>query len=206
MITDANGMPVLQPGVDPASTATFNTAFAQIGTVIDSARPLAAGTNPDTVTRTGRYSGYSWTGALQPGIAVLEVIVYSDDWILQRMTHIGVVPKTWVRSRHSGTTWGEWVPLATAGQDGAPWAMSAGHGTSSAAGAVTVTFPAGRFTQPPRVSVTPGNHPNLLTPRVPADPTATSFQVQLFTMPGGALVSANFDWIAVQMTSGSGSG
>lgn len=34
MITDANGMPVLQPLVDDASTATFNAAFAQIGTVI----------------------------------------------------------------------------------------------------------------------------------------------------------------------------
>ena len=36
MITDANGMPVLQPLVDDASTATFNAAFAQIGTVIGS--------------------------------------------------------------------------------------------------------------------------------------------------------------------------
>lgn len=32
MITDSNGMPVLQPLVDDASTATFNTAFATIGT------------------------------------------------------------------------------------------------------------------------------------------------------------------------------
>lgn len=32
MILDGNGMPVLQPLVDNASTATFNTAFAAIGT------------------------------------------------------------------------------------------------------------------------------------------------------------------------------
>lgn len=32
MILDANGMPVLQPLVDDASTATFNTAFAAVGT------------------------------------------------------------------------------------------------------------------------------------------------------------------------------
>jgi len=31
MITDANGMPVLQPLIDDASTATFNTAFGIIG-------------------------------------------------------------------------------------------------------------------------------------------------------------------------------
>lgn len=88
----------------------------------------------------------------------------------------------------------------------APYAMAAGRGTTATSGAVTVTLPAGRFTQPPRISVTPGTHPNVLTPRVAADPTATSFQIQTFTMPGGAQAAANFDWIAVQMTAGSGSG
>lgn len=88
----------------------------------------------------------------------------------------------------------------------APYSTAAGRGTSSASGAVTVTLPAGRFTQPPRISVTPGLHANVITPRVAADPTATSFQVQMFTMPGGAIVAANFDWIAIQMTAGSGSG
>ena len=34
MILDANGMPILQPAVDNAETATFNTAFAAIGTAI----------------------------------------------------------------------------------------------------------------------------------------------------------------------------
>ncbi|WP_136057234.1 DUF859 family phage minor structural protein [Microbacterium sp. K24] len=87
-----------------------------------------------------------------------------------------------------------------------PYSTSTGRGTSSASGAVTVTFPAGRFTQPPRLSLTPMNHTNVITPRIAADPTATSFQVQMFTMPGGALVAANFDWTAVQMTAGSGSG
>lgn len=40
MIIDANGMPVLQPLVDDSSTATFNAAFAQVGTVVG---PLTAG-------------------------------------------------------------------------------------------------------------------------------------------------------------------
>lgn len=39
MITDANGMPVLQPLVDDASTATFNAAFAQIGSVVSGVTP-----------------------------------------------------------------------------------------------------------------------------------------------------------------------
>ena len=34
MILDPNGMPILQPAVDNAETATFNTAFAAIGSAI----------------------------------------------------------------------------------------------------------------------------------------------------------------------------
>ena len=34
MILDPNGMPILQPTVDNAETATFNTAFAAIGSAI----------------------------------------------------------------------------------------------------------------------------------------------------------------------------
>ncbi|MFJ4173416.1 DUF859 family phage minor structural protein [Microbacterium sp. NPDC089696] len=98
------------------------------------------------------------------------------------------------------------TPATLKNRAGLPYVTVAGRGTSSASGAVTVTLPAGKFTQPPRVNITPGNHPNVLVERLAADPTTTSFQVQLFTMPGGSLVAANFDWIAVQMTAGSGSG
>lgn len=40
MILDSNGMPILQPGVDNASTATFNTAFAAIGVAKNGRVPL----------------------------------------------------------------------------------------------------------------------------------------------------------------------
>lgn len=88
----------------------------------------------------------------------------------------------------------------------APWAMAGGRGTSSATAAVTVTFPSGRFSQAPLVAVLPAVHTNVLVPRLASGVTATSFQVQLFTMPGGALVANGFDWTAVQMAAGSASG
>ena len=44
MILDANGMPILQPAVDNAETATFNTAFAAIGSAIAGAVPIASTT------------------------------------------------------------------------------------------------------------------------------------------------------------------
>lgn len=83
----------------------------------------------------------------------------------------------------------------------AAWGMRRiedGRGSYPGSGAVTVTFPVGAFTKPPRVAVTPMNHANVVSPRMAANPTATSFQVQFFTMPGGGLVAVDFDWIATQ--------
>ena len=44
MILDPNGMPILQPTVDNAETATFNDAFAAIGSAIAGAVPTASTT------------------------------------------------------------------------------------------------------------------------------------------------------------------
>lgn len=79
MQTDANGMPVLEPLVDPASTATFNTAFGLIAGGVDQMRPIrsfkwanAAARNAQTGMTEGdigdqadtnevwRYSGSAW--------------------------------------------------------------------------------------------------------------------------------------------------
>lgn len=68
MILDANGMPVLQPLVDDASTATFNTAFAAIGTSLD---PRIDAVEAQSATAWADFSGQSnlWTASnLAPAI------------------------------------------------------------------------------------------------------------------------------------------
>ncbi|WP_417556170.1 DUF859 family phage minor structural protein [Microbacterium sp.] len=170
------------------------------------------------VAETGWSRGANMINAPDPtGWYWVMTIVHDTSWVYQEAYGYpsgGSQPITWQRRKRAGT-WDAWTPQYNTAAEvdgriaawpGTPYRMSAGRGTSSASGAVTVTFPAGRFTQPPRVQVTPGMHANVLTPRLAADPTATSFQVQMFTMPGAALVAANFDWTAVQMTAGSGSG
>lgn len=111
--------------------------------------------------------------------------------------------RQWV---YLATAWTEWQELAVRGQNGTPWAQAGGRGTSSASGAVTVTLPAGKFTQPPLVNVMPATHANVLVARLASAVTTTSFQVQLFTMPGAAMAAAGFDWTAIQMTTGSATG
>ena len=54
-------------------------------------------------------SGYRWTNSPSNSIAILEVISYSNDWILQRFTEIGNVPVRWERCYYDGDTWGTWI-------------------------------------------------------------------------------------------------
>jgi hypothetical protein len=76
---------------------------------------------------------------------------------------------------------------------------------------VDVTFPAGRFTQPPVVnactSSLPGGSIHLLVHC--SNVTATSFRVSLYTADGAVTTTTGavyVDWIAVQRTPGASAG
>jgi hypothetical protein len=95
----------------------------------------------------------------------------------------------------------------------APFRMSTGRGTINApattnawSAALAVTFPAGRFTQAPVVTVTTNNitaNPRYLKI---SDVTTTGFNAYQTQITGATLQVTDFDWIAIQMTSGSGAG
>jgi hypothetical protein len=100
---------------------------------------------------------------------------------------------------------------------GIPFAMAAGTGTwtvtslaaTAGAAAATITFPAGRFTQTPRVSVAqtslPGSTGDVWLK--PNSVTSSGFTLYVYNGYSVSITAgANFDWIAVQMTSTSGSG
>jgi len=70
---------------------------------------LGSGNDANTFTETGFYTGYNWVNVPSSSIAALEVIKYSDDWILQRMTKIDINVQMYKRVFHSGTTWSSWV-------------------------------------------------------------------------------------------------
>jgi len=61
----------------------------------------------------GLYYGYSGinTPNATTAIYVLEIMVYSQDWVIQRFTAIAATPITHVRAWHSGTTWGAWTQI-----------------------------------------------------------------------------------------------
>ena len=69
------------------------------------------GENPDIDKlkyANGVYGIYGCTKAPSTGIGVLEVLVYSGDWVLQRFTDIGN-GSMWQRTFTSGTTWSDWI-------------------------------------------------------------------------------------------------
>ncbi|WXW92759.1 minor tail protein [Microbacterium phage TukTuk] len=107
---------------------------------------------------------------------------------------------------NTGTDTTRYVSPATLRNDAnLPYAMAAGTAAGVASGDVTVTFPAGRFTVAPRLSVTNRKAGAALVPIVNSL-TATSFTVRWFNIQPVAQESNTFDWQAVQMTSGAASG
>lgn len=93
---------------------------------------------------------------------------------------------------------------------GAPFAMAAGStaigalAAGASVDATAVTFPAGRFTQPPIVMVSSDN--TRLTLQVSPSPTTSGFTLRASNWSGGAAAAATGYWQAVQMLSGSAAG
>lgn len=90
------------------------------------------------------------------------------------------------------------------------WAQSAGkYSFGSVAGAdsstVTISFPGGRFTQPPVVTVSPQSTAPQLRQVSPSNVTTTSFDLTYYNA-GSSATGVNVHWNAVQMTSSNASG
>lgn len=89
-----------------------------------------------------------------------------------------------------------------------PFAFAAGQAVTPAGGSIAVTFPSGRFSQPPIVTlaVVSGSMPGSVAQAYHSVPTATGMTIYTHStaaVAGGALT---VQWIAVQMTSSSGAG
>jgi hypothetical protein len=96
-----------------AIVGTVNTLSENLSTLKgNTVKTGYLGHDPDIDTlryACGQYGLYQCTKAPTLDIAVLEVIVYTPDWTLQRFTSIGVSPHMWERCYYSGTTWGTWI-------------------------------------------------------------------------------------------------
>ena len=89
--------------------------------------------------------------------------------------------------------------------DRLPYAESLGRVATSATADVTVTFPVGRFSQPPIVSLGQHNHPNVCVGYISAV-TATNFKLSLFTLGGARVAATQVAWQATQMLPGNAVG
>jgi len=153
----------------------------------------------------GWYRGYSVTNAPTTAWFYFEVMAHVfDSWVHQRATPLTSSGTIFQRWRLNGV-WSSWQKLAVVGQDGTPFAQSAGSASAdSTAPDTTVTFPAGRFSVAPimggqiisRFSAAEGV--DVLFNNV----TSTSFGLRVSNNPYGF----NINWTAIQMTSGSAAG
>ena len=49
-----------------------------------------------------------WTNAPVNTIAILETIIYSEDWLIQRFSVPGSTLRLFIRSFYNGSTWSDW--------------------------------------------------------------------------------------------------
>lgn len=98
---------------------------------------------------------------------------------------------------------GAWKPLATA--DGSAFASAAGELAVAGGAGTNVSFPAGRFTVPPEVTVTAFNNGSVMVPHVTSR-TKDGFNLRLFLLAGATGAAGNASWHAVQMTPTSAAG
>lgn len=122
----------------------------------------------------------------------------------------GTVERATQAEVNAGTDTSRYVsPSGLRNRNYAPYAMAAGRNTIPAS-ETTITFPAGRFSQPPIVTATKEglNNGGSAWPIIsdgPNAPTTTSFKVRFFNVSGVA-TSGLLRWQAVQMTSTSANG
>lgn len=88
-----------------------------------------------------------------------------------------------------------------------PFAMASGSSAGGNNANVVITFPVNRFTQTPNIAILPTSIGALVNPVAVyySAKSASSMTVQIKTSSDGANIGY-FDYIAVQMTSTSGSG
>lgn len=103
----------------------------------------------------------------------------------------------------------KWNTVITSDAAAAPYAMAAGQGgittSQGSTASLTVSFPGGRFSVPPRVTFSQnGSNPQLID-MIMGGVTATGFTIYARRNEAGTGV-AYFDWTAVQMFSTSASG
>ena len=96
-------------------------------------------TDLNTIKTAGWYYGYTgMTNAPAQQISVMEVLVYSQDWIVQRF--IVVNGAEYIRHWHSANTWSNWktnVDSGNIGSQSVNYATSAGTATNVAWSGVT---------------------------------------------------------------------
>ena len=86
-----------------------NGGWSKIDIADNYVRTKYLGSNPEIDTlraQHGTYGLYGCSKAPNTGIGVLEVLVYSSDWVIQRFTVSD--GRMWQRTFTSGTTWSSW--------------------------------------------------------------------------------------------------
>lgn len=92
---------------------TYNGTSVRVKNIQNTQDRVGTTVDCNEMKEEGRYSSNLWENAPMSTIAILEVIRYSNDWIVQKFYAIptnGTLP-IYVRSFYNGNTWSAWKKL-----------------------------------------------------------------------------------------------
>ena len=86
----------------------FNGDSVLVNNIMNTINLQAETVDCNEMKKEGRCSAYKWENSPYNSYAVLEVIQYSNDWIIQKIYAIGANSEVFIRSWYSGKSWSEW--------------------------------------------------------------------------------------------------
>ena len=105
--------PVIPTGTLNGHAVNVGQLNSKLNNYFPKKNTVGTTTDLNDLSLEGIYYGYQWINSPQNGIATVTVKRYSNDWIRQEFDLIGDdAGLTYVRDRHSGTTWTDWKTVA----------------------------------------------------------------------------------------------
>lgn len=208
---DLTGVPAtFPPSAHTLASHTGEIANTQLPGRLQEGSSYGGG-DANTFVTNGWYKGNSIANAPTAGWYYFKAIAHNTDWVYQKAIMLSN-NESYERWNRNGV-WTQWFKVITfdnaTEHKGIPFAMAAGavsiaSAASNGGSSTSVTFPSGRFSVAPIVTVTIGGSTrfNIGTSSV----TASGFTVRVDNFTSGTALASTAQWEAVQMTSGAAAG
>lgn len=170
------------------------------GPLVTNMGTIDASVTPDSLPPGVSYAqaGTGWPN----GIGTVMTVNHSTYRAFQLYFDRNTGTRVWVRAANGPTAWQAFQEFSTTATPSAPFATASGYNSTSSSGTVNVTFPTGRFTVAPNITI--GSY--IVGGNIAVSASSATGATFAARNNAGAAIAAAFAWTATQMTATSANG